>query len=285
MNNRTLVAVFAIVVAGVIVFFMVRSSSVDEPAQVVSVGTTTRRTATSTQVVPPPPPPAPATVTVSTHDPIAAEPLDSGTFRISRTGSTASRLAVNFSVSGTALNGVDYQQITSPKTIPIGSASVDVVVSPIDDAVVENTETVFLTLLPGSYIIGSSSSSTVTILDNDVPLADLITQNLSSSFATTSTSTVYSFFGTVANIGGGSATSSSQTRLRVNFNASTTLGWDLQASALTGPLAPNASENESWISVIATSTPPGGHLFEVCADTASQIAEGNETNNCSTKTF
>jgi hypothetical protein len=114
-------------------------------------------------------PPALPTVTVTALDATATEAgPTSGTFRISRSGDTASSLAVSCALSGTAANGTDYNTLTSPATIPGGASFVDVFVTPKDDAAVESNETVVLTITSGaSYAIGSPSSAQVTIADND----------------------------------------------------------------------------------------------------------------------
>src|SRR6185369_11248390 len=67
----------------------------------------------------------------STYPPSIAENGTAGAFYFSRTGSTASSLAVNYTMSGTASNGVDYLTLSGVATIPAGSNGVDVVVTPI----------------------------------------------------------------------------------------------------------------------------------------------------------
>ena len=108
-------------------------------------------------------------VTIAATDANAAEAgLDPGVFTITRTGSTAAALAVNLSIGGTATNGTDYQTIASSVTIPTGSATATVTVTPIDDTVVDAAETVIATIQPGAYVAGTANSATVTIADNDV---------------------------------------------------------------------------------------------------------------------
>src|SRR5204863_8115450 len=95
---------------------------------------------------------------------------DSGTFTITRTGDTGSALAVNYALGGTAQNGTDYQQLGTSLTIPAGASSATVTVTPIDDSAVEGDETVILTLSANAaYAVGSPSSATVSIADNDQP--------------------------------------------------------------------------------------------------------------------
>ena len=54
-------------------------------------------------------------------------------------------------------------------TIPAGASSVDVLVRPIDDRLIEIAEVVILTLSPGdAYNVGLLNTAVVTILDNDL---------------------------------------------------------------------------------------------------------------------
>ena len=69
-----------------------------------------------------------------------------GLFRISRTGSTNDDLVVSYNISGTALNGVDYERLPGMVTIPAGETSAVVAVVPIDDDLIEPAETVNLAL-------------------------------------------------------------------------------------------------------------------------------------------
>jgi len=111
------------------------------------------------------------TVTVHAIDPYASE-ADTlpGAFTISRTGSTASPLTVNFSLAGTATSGADYQAVGNTIVIPAGAASAQVKFTPLDDALDEGDETVILTLSSGGgYQVGTPASDTATIADNDGP--------------------------------------------------------------------------------------------------------------------
>jgi hypothetical protein len=91
-----------------------------------------------------------------------------GNFRISRTGSTATPLLVNFQVTGTASAPTDYAPLGTSVIIPAGAALIDLPVLPVDDRTVELSETVVVTLIsaPGSSIV-SPNVATVTISDND----------------------------------------------------------------------------------------------------------------------
>ena len=101
-------------------------------------------------------------------DATASEPgSDSGTFKITRTGSTTSSLTVKYSIAGGATNGVDYNTLSGSVVIPAGSSSVSLTVTPKDDTLVEGTESVVLTILStADYTVGTASA-TVNIADND----------------------------------------------------------------------------------------------------------------------
>jgi subtilisin family serine protease len=119
------------------------------------------------------PTPSGPVVSIVATDPDAAETVSgahTGTFTVSRTGSTASALTVNYAISGTATNGGDYQMLTGTVQIPAGQVSAPIVVTPIDDPNPEPTETVIVTISPsGGYTIGDPSTATVNIADNDAP--------------------------------------------------------------------------------------------------------------------
>ena len=132
---------------------------------------------------------AQTTVSITAPDGSAGEKLagqaaNPGIIRIARTGSTAGALTVFLkSISGTAVRGTDYEfgiPLTSWVAIPAGSSSVDIAVNVIDDGLTEGNETVRIDLdsetpsgglLP--YTISGGSRATVTIADNEDPLAPL----------------------------------------------------------------------------------------------------------------
>ncbi len=103
------------------------------------------------------------------------------TYTSSGSANTSSPLPVVFSLAtgGTnALRTTDYTLsgagITNPSgttlTIPAGLSYVDVTVTPVDDSLAESTEPITLSIQsPGdsSYTIGSPSSATVNLVDND----------------------------------------------------------------------------------------------------------------------
>lgn len=113
------------------------------------------------------------TVTLSVPDANAAEvntgqTRNPGSFRVSRTGSTATALTVNYNIGGTATNGADYNRLSGRVVIPIGASSVAIPITVTNDNFYEVAETVRISLKQNSaYTLGASSIGRVTIADND----------------------------------------------------------------------------------------------------------------------
>ncbi|MCP3141841.1 Calx-beta domain-containing protein [Pyxidicoccus xibeiensis] len=110
-------------------------------------------------------------VTVTASDSLGAEPgTDTVRFSVARTGPTTSALTVGYALSGTAA-GTDYVALPGMVTIPAGSASANVVLTAVDDALVEGKETIILTLLEdATYQVHTSASATASLLDDEQPV-------------------------------------------------------------------------------------------------------------------
>ena len=116
-------------------------------------------------------------VTITAADAAAAETgSNTGTFVVTRMGSTSSALTVNIAYSGTATisgTGDDYDvspTATTTVSIASGQSSATVTVTPINDSTLDGSETVTMAITSGTaYSIGSSSRATVTIADDDAP--------------------------------------------------------------------------------------------------------------------
>ncbi len=108
-------------------------------------------------------------VSVTATDASAAEPgADTGSFTLTRSGDVAAALAVTVSIGGSATPGTDYQSLQAIVNFGGGQGSATVAVTPLDDTTVENAETVSLTIVDEvAYDLGSSSTATVSIADND----------------------------------------------------------------------------------------------------------------------
>jgi Divergent InlB B-repeat domain len=109
------------------------------------------------------------TVTLVAIDPTATEAgPTTGTFTVTRTGSTATALAVNLTYGGTATPGVDRLLMPLTVIIPAGAVSATITITPIDDALVEPNETTIATLSANAaYSLGTATTATVTIISND----------------------------------------------------------------------------------------------------------------------
>jgi N-acetylneuraminic acid mutarotase len=111
-------------------------------------------------------------VRAAASDGTASESGDTGTINVSRTGSLAAPLTVNYTVGGSATNGGDYQPLSGAVTFAAGVSSVNVVVKPINDSAVEPSETMTFKLSTSPvYSLASKYSTLVTIADNDTAAA------------------------------------------------------------------------------------------------------------------
>ncbi|WP_457289749.1 hypothetical protein [Pedobacter sp. UYP24] len=89
---------------------------------------------------------------------------DAGVFEISRTGSTAKALTVNFTVHGTAVNGIDYSRIPNSVTIPANSSYAKINIILLKENVQKGYKTVFLSLVQNSmYMMDANYHAVVTI--------------------------------------------------------------------------------------------------------------------------
>ena len=101
-----------------------------------------------------------------------------GRFTVKRKGSTTDALVVPYTVSGTAAPGSDYVALPGSITIPVGATSATIEVTPFDDALVELTETVVVTLAPSPAYLASPAQATVNVTSDEIP-PDLVVTALS----------------------------------------------------------------------------------------------------------
>ncbi len=95
-------------------------------------------------------------ITVTTIQGSATEgSTDNLVFQVSRTGSTATALPLNLSLTGAA-SASDYV-ITNPAGFAIGESSFDILVAPIDDNEAEPAESVVINILNGASYFPSST--------------------------------------------------------------------------------------------------------------------------------
>lgn len=229
---------------------------------------------------------AQSVVTISALNPNANEaaPVTAGTFRIARTGDTSQDLVVNVnSALGGATITTDYtltpayvagSQGFSTFTVPADADYLDVSVTPVADTASEGPETVILQLGPGNgYLVGSASSATVVIGDDDTALPKVgITATKNSTMEITAVPAVFKI----------SRTGSTAADLTVNYAASGTATSGSDFTALSGSvtiLAGNASAtvevaplndsiSESLETVILTLSTNAAYILDPLATTA-----------------
>jgi hypothetical protein len=119
------------------------------------------------------------TITITASDATAAETLagqtaNTGKFTLTRSDSITDALTVNYSISGTAVNGQDYDILRGIATFAAGSSTAVINLKPINDTVYEGKETVKLTLSANTkYNLGTAQSATVNLFDNDKPTINI----------------------------------------------------------------------------------------------------------------
>jgi hypothetical protein len=110
-----------------------------------------------------------ASLTVSSGSDASRVGPANGTFTITRSGSTASPLMVNFILGGSALNGVDYNPLPGSITIPAGATAATVSIVPKSSATLVGNKDVSLILsTAGPLSTAQPGSATMTIGGNSV---------------------------------------------------------------------------------------------------------------------
>jgi uncharacterized protein YjdB len=114
---------------------------------------------------------APGAVNIAATDASAGEGGNPGVFTIS-TGSLSSNITVGYTISGTATSG-DYTAtpaLSGSVTLTSAAPSATITINPVDDTAFEGSESLTLTIQSGTgYTVGSNSSATISIADNDNP--------------------------------------------------------------------------------------------------------------------
>jgi disulfide oxidoreductase YuzD len=117
------------------------------------------------------------TVTISVPDADAGETNNNGQFVLTRTGVLTNALISSYTISGSATNGRDYQNLTGTATFAVNQSTVAIDLTPIDDNDFEGLtpETVTLTIADNTnYSVGAIKTGTVNIKDNENLLPPLI---------------------------------------------------------------------------------------------------------------
>jgi subtilase family serine protease len=154
---------------------------------------------------------------------------------------------------------------------------VSVAVTPIDDTVVENSETVTVRVIAGSgYIVGTPSSATVSIVSDDVA-PDMVVAALSAPRAAAAGGSI-DVTDTTRNQGLGSAPAS-QTSFHLSKNAILDAADPLLGSRAAAALEPGAATTSQTSLVLPAALDAGTYYLFAKADAPGTIAESNEYNN------
>ena len=109
----------------------------------------------------------PYVVQASALDGTGSEAGDQITFRVSRSLVDSGTLDVAYTLGGTA-EADDYTPaLTGTVTIPADADFTDIVLTPVDDTVVEGDETVVVSIEPGPFYVVEGGPASATITDND----------------------------------------------------------------------------------------------------------------------
>jgi hypothetical protein len=207
------------------------------------------------------------------------------TFTISRTGDTSLPLTVKYTLSGSATLESDYTLDPAPPTviIPARSSTGTITLVSIDDVERENAETAVLTLSHDpAYVVGTPSTATTTITDNDAAQPDLLEAEVTDPPATITPGGAFRVTDTVRNAGLGTA-APSETRYYLSGDRV----WDPADTLLIGRrqigslVAADVSTGTVRVRVPATAG-VGAYFLMACADDTKLVTEANEQNNCIT---
>ena len=94
------------------------------------------------------------------------------TVNIDQVNTEGANLSINYTLSGSATNGEDFENLSGNVSIPEGATEATIPFDPINDQDVEGDETATISLSASSNVeLGSQSSVTITILDDDEGVA------------------------------------------------------------------------------------------------------------------
>ncbi len=109
-------------------------------------------------------------VGVQATDPTLGEAGDAAEITLTRTGVTTAPLVVQFAIGGTATNGVDFVALGTSAVIPAGQRWVRLLVTAIDDALVEGAESLTVRVLPNAaYVVATSDARELWLVDDEAP--------------------------------------------------------------------------------------------------------------------
>lgn len=229
--------------------------------------------------------PAPA-ISISANDATGQEwgtANRNAQFTVTRTGSTAASLVVNYSISGTATNATDYTNLTGSVTIDAGSSSAVINIVPTAEATIEGDETVVLTVSSNvNYSLADKFSDSAVILD-DAP--DLVVTNITWSPANPAVGDAVTFVATIQNVGTRATAAKADIRFRIGDDTTAAL-WSTDANKIQSGFAAGGTQlvpaNGTWTGIggnwpVRIMVDNKETTYKVESNGA--VAESNERNN------
>ena len=117
-----------------------------------------------------------------------------GVFTFTRTGPTTSAFSLPYSITGTAQSGIDYTALSGMITFGIGESTVTLDLSTIDDMLVEDAQTVILTILAtNNYGVDNAAFSATVTINDDEPTISVVSTVTSTSETPGSTAARFTF--------------------------------------------------------------------------------------------
>ena len=204
-------------------------------------------------------------------------PLTNASFTVTRTGDLTAPLTVAYDVGGTATPDEDYIALPGIVTIPAGTATATIVVTPIDDTIVEANESVTLSIHPSpAYAVGSPSDAVVIIVSDDVP-PDLVVSAVTAP-ATGGAAASVAITDTTKNQGPGAA-AASKTAFYLSTNTLFDAADVLLGTRAVPALASGAADTATTNVTIPSTTTPGSYFVLAIADADNALVETQEANN------
>ena len=85
-------------------------------------------------------------MTIAANDAAAAEPADDGQFTVTLSNPSDTDTVISYTVTGDATADSDYTALSGTVTIPANTTTATIDVSVLDDSLLEDNETVTVTL-------------------------------------------------------------------------------------------------------------------------------------------
>ena len=206
-----------------------------------------------------------------------------GVLRVSRAGSTAVALSVNYTISGSATSGSDYLALSGSLTLPTGVTSADITLTPIDDRLVEDPEIVIVSLASNAaYTVGQPGTATVTIVSDDSvepQIADLQVSTLSGGASVAPDSRLN--YSVTAHNAGNQLAGASYLRLVLSTDEvidTSDLRLSKPSLSVAGLGAGSSKAFTGSVKIPATVT-SGNYYLGAIVDVSLRVSESDETNN------